>query len=333
MTRTVSFAGKNTHNSRTESLKSEKMPNVSVVIPTFNREKYVTRAIESVLGQKYHDYELIVVDDGSTDNTKEKLRTYGETIKYIYQDNSGVSASRNRGIQSATGEWLAFLDSDDEWSAGYLDRQMRGVHENPGVCMQTTDCLFIGLNGDTRRYFEINRSIGEFHGKDYLYFEKPFRFVVKHGPWQIGSTIILREAINKAGLFDTNLTISEDFDLMARVALQGAFGMINGALIRVYRRDESIACLTGRAKDDPIGAKESDERIYQKLIQIQTLSNKERKALKELLSANRRAIGNMLLEQGKPREARKYYEEAVFIYPSIASLGKYALSFLSKKSS
>jgi len=319
-------------NSRTESLKFEKMPNVSVVIPTYNRERYVVRAIDSVLGQKYTDYEVIVVDDGSTDGTKDKLRIYGDTIKYVYQHNSGVSAARNRGIQLAAGKWLAFLDSDDEWGADYLDRQMRGVHENPGVCMQTTDCLFIGLNGDRRRYFEINRSIGEFHGEDYLYFEKPFSFVVKHGPWQIGSTIILREAINKAGMFDTNLTISEDFDLMARVALQGAFGMINEALIRVYRRDESIACLTGWAKDNPIRARESDGEIYQKLKQIEALSNKERKALNELLSANRRAIGNILIEQGRPREARKYYEEAVFIYPSIASLGKLVLSFLPKKS-
>ena len=131
--------------------------------------------------------------------------------------------------------------------------------------MQTADCLFIGLNGDTQRYFEINRSLAEFHGKDYLFLEEPFRFVVKHGPWQIGSTIIRREAITKAGLFDTSLTLSEDFDLMARVALQGPFGMIREELVNVYRRDESIACLTNQVEENPIQARESDERIYEKL--------------------------------------------------------------------
>ena len=307
------------------------MPKVSVIIPTYNREDHVVKAIDSVLGQKYKDYEVIVVDDGSNDNTKEKLRIYGNKIEYIYQNNSGVSAARNTGIKYAGGEWLAFLDSDDEWKPEYLLKQIGKGNANPHICMQTTDCLFIGLNGDTRRYFEINGSLSEFHGEDYLIFEQPFRFVVKHGPWQIGSTIIHREAIKKAGLFDTSLKISEDFDLMARVALQGSLGMIREVLVNVYRRNESISSLTVQGKENPIQARESDERIYQKLKQIKTLKGKERKALNELLSANKRAIGNLLIKEGKLREARNYYERAFFISPSITSLSKYILSFLPAK--
>jgi tetratricopeptide (TPR) repeat protein len=164
-----------------------------------------------------------------------------------------------------------------------------------------------------------------------LFLEEPFRFVVKHGPWQIGSTIILRDAITKAGLFDTSLKISEDFDLMARVALQGPFGMIREELVNIYRRDESIKCLTAQAKKNPIQARESNERIYEKLKRIETLKYRECKALNGLLSANRRAIGNLLLETGNIKGARDCYKRALFIDPSLASLGKYILSYLPAK--
>jgi len=307
------------------------MPKVSVIIPTYNRGNYVMKAVESVLCQKYKDYEIIVVDDGSTDKTKENLRKYGDRINYVYQDNAGVSAARNAGIKLATGEWLAFLDSDDEWMPEYLLGQIEAIKLNPDICMQTTDCLFIGLNGNTRNYFEINGSLSEFRGHDYLFLEKPFRFVVKHGPWQIGSTIILHEAIQKAGLFDTSLTISEDFELMARMALQGPFGMLRKVLMNVYRRNEATKCLTEQTKDDPIGVRESSERIYEKLKGIETLGHEEIKALNNLISANRRAMGNMFIKDGKIKVARDCYERAFYISPSIASLGKYVLSFLPVK--
>ncbi|MBM2835200.1 MAG: glycosyl transferase [Candidatus Brocadiaceae bacterium] len=94
---------------------------VSVVIPTYNRAPYVIMAIESVLAQSYQDYEIIVVDDGSTDGTRDVLEPYRDRIRYMYQDNKGVSAARNTGIQESRGEWIAFLDSDDEWLPNKLE--------------------------------------------------------------------------------------------------------------------------------------------------------------------------------------------------------------------
>jgi glycosyltransferase involved in cell wall biosynthesis len=307
------------------------MIKISVIVPTYNRERFVVKALDSVLNQSFTDYEIIVIDDGSTDGTRKALEAYLNKIKYIYQDNSGASAARNAGVKAANGEWLAFLDSDDEWKVDYLSKQIRGTGGIPGICMQTTNCLFIALDGKTGSYFEINGSLSEFDGRDYLLLQEPFRFVVKHGPWQLGSTIILRDAIMNAGLFDTSLKISEDFDLMARVALQGSFGMIREELVNIYRREESIECLTNQAKMNPIQARESDARIYEKLKRIETLKYEERKALNELLSANRRGVGNLLLETGSIRGARDYYKRALFIDPSIASLGKYVLSFLPAK--
>ncbi|HEY8037340.1 MAG TPA: glycosyltransferase [Methylobacter sp.] len=303
-------------------------PLVSVVIPTYNRSAFVVKAVDSVLSQSFTDYEIIVVDDGSTDTTKKSLKKYGNKIRYIYQDNSGVSAARNTGITIARGEWVAFLDSDDEWRTDYLFKQMEKTRDFPRTTMQTANCLCIGLDGRTETYFEINGSLSKFNGMDYIFIEDPFCFVVKHGPWQVGSTIIRRKAITEAGLFDTSIRFTEDFDLMARVALQGPFGLIKEDLVDIYRRDEPIDSLTIQIKKERLKARESDEKIFEKLKKIEALNHYERKALSELLSANRRAIGNLLLAEGKNASARDAYKCAFFMSPSIPSVGKYILSFL-----
>lgn len=106
-----------------------KNPTVSVIIPTYNRAHLVGRAIQSVLNQTYKDFELIIVDDGSTDNTEDIIKKYqkkDERIKYIRRKkNKGGSVARNTGINAAIGEYIAFLDSDDEWLTEKLERQMK----------------------------------------------------------------------------------------------------------------------------------------------------------------------------------------------------------------
>ncbi|WP_201352030.1 glycosyltransferase family 2 protein [Hydrogenimonas urashimensis] len=109
-------------------------PSVSVIIPTYNRRRYLDEAIESVLAQRYEPLELIVVDDGSTDGTQEIVARY-PFIRYIYQENAGQAAARNRGIREATGEFLAFLDSDDLWMPGKLRRQVAYLQDHPHVQM------------------------------------------------------------------------------------------------------------------------------------------------------------------------------------------------------
>jgi hypothetical protein len=307
------------------------MPLVSIIIPTYNRERFVTKAIDSVLKQSYGKFEIIVVDDGSTDDTREAVKAYADKIVYIYQDNSGVSAARNTGIKHARGEWLAFLDSDDEWRSDYLYTQMNNVNNNSGIIMQTADCTIYESGGSMLRYFEINGALAEFRGKEYLYIQEPFLFVIKHGPWQVGSTIILREAIKKAGLFDEGLQISEDYDLMARVSLLGSLGIIRKELTNVHRRQESIVCLTHQAKENPIPAREADERVYEKLHALTALKQNQRSAILEIMRANRSAIGNMQLKTGNMKAARESYRRAVSMKPSVRSFGKYILSFLPSK--
>jgi GT2 family glycosyltransferase len=303
-------------------------PLVSIVIPTYNRAAFIGMAIASVFAQSFHDYELIVVDDGSIDNTGDIVRSHGYKVRYIYQENAGASAARNTGITHSKGEWLAFLDSDDEWRADYLARQMEAAAAHPTVCMQTTDCRFVGRHGETRCYFELNGSNAAFGESDYLLVEQPFCFVVTHGPWQVGSTIIRREALLRGGLFDTSFKTSEDFELMARMALQGAFGLIREELVYVYRRQESMDSLTVQSLKKPIEARTTDARVFDKLRSLGTLTQAERKTLSRVASANRRAMGNLFLKSGNRAAARAAYRRAIAIDPSVHSWGKYALSWL-----
>jgi len=114
-----------------------------VVIPTYNRFPQVKHAIESVLSQTYRDFELWVVDDGSTDGTGEALRAYGDRITYVWQENNGVSAARNVGLRVSRGKYVAFLDSDDLWMPRKLEIQVRCMEENPQFPLCYTDEVWI----------------------------------------------------------------------------------------------------------------------------------------------------------------------------------------------
>ena len=116
---------------------------VSVIIPTFNRVHTLRRAIDSVIAQTYEAYSIVVVDDGSTDGTSEMINELYPQLIFIKQDNRGVSAARNTGIKSIDAEWIAFLDSDDEWLPEKLERQMNTLNKNSAMNICHTDEIWI----------------------------------------------------------------------------------------------------------------------------------------------------------------------------------------------
>lgn len=212
----------------------DKLPNVSVVIPSYNRSKYVTKAIDSALAQTYCDYEIILVDDGSTDNTKAVTYPYLNQIQYIYQEHSRVSAARNTGIKAAKGKWIAFLDSDDEWFPEYLSSQIRYV-EQTGVKVCFTDFTFVADQAkclkESLREKKPAISTRVFYEPLELLLDFPHAY-------HLQAMLVEREILERVGCFDERLKVCEDFSLFFKLALETPFGFIDEPLMTINRKDD-----------------------------------------------------------------------------------------------
>lgn len=183
------------------------LPRVSVIIPTYNRGRMLKEAIDSVLGQDYPHFDLVVVDDGSTDATAELLKTYGQDLVVIRQPNRGVSAARNAGIAAASGRYIAFLDSDDLWLPQKLTRQVQFFNLHPEALICQTEEIWI-RNG--RR---VNPKLR--HTKLSGMIFEPSLHLCLVSP---SAVMIRRSLFDKVGLFDESLPACEDYDLWLRVS-------------------------------------------------------------------------------------------------------------------
>ena len=182
------------------------MPLVSAIIPTYNRVSFVREAINSVLAQKYTDYEIIVVDDGSNDNTHAVLTALNQQIRIIRQPNLGVSAARNAGILAAKGTYLAFLDSDDLWQKNKLLHQIQFFQNHPAAKICYTGETWI-RNG---RHINQTKNHTKYDG--WIFEHLLPRCIIS-----ASSIMFHREIIEKVGLFDTSLTVCEDYDMWLRL--------------------------------------------------------------------------------------------------------------------
>jgi len=179
---------------------------VSVVIPTFNRSEFLSRALNSILSQTLPPYEVIIVDDGSTDDTHELIKTSFPTVTYLYQKNSGVSAARNRGINHAKGEWIAFLDSDDEWHPEKLLKQIDVMQNNPDSKICHTDEIWI------RNEKRINQM-----DKHQKYGGWIFQKCLPLCCISPSNVMIHRSVFDEVGFFDESLPVCEDYDMWLRI--------------------------------------------------------------------------------------------------------------------
>lgn len=189
-----------------------RMPTVSVVIPTYNTAGYVTRAVDSVLAQTYQDLEIIVVDDGSTDATRERLAPYGNRIHYLYQENQERAAARNTGIRYAQGEYVAFLDADDYWLPSKLEQQVAAFDKHPETGMVYSQVYVVDRHGHCLH--TSGRGTG---GKPELpptIFCKLLVGNLVPSP----TPLIRRDGIEKIGGFDTEVIPCEDHDYWVRLS-------------------------------------------------------------------------------------------------------------------
>jgi glycosyltransferase involved in cell wall biosynthesis len=241
------------------------MPTVSVIIPTFNRSKLVVKALRSVLCQTYRDYEIIVVDDGSTDDTAKALTPYMDRIRYVYQANLGASAAQNRGVQLARGKWISILASDDLWLPAKLESQFKIVAtlgKDFGACF--TNCDFLGGMQVIPSAFEQAGLHEELPSGP---LEEPFKVILaRHPAIYVQSLLVLRSLIEYPNGFDERLVVAEDTDLLFRLAFNTKFCFVNECLVRIDRtpsREVGLMELFSRGDDRAFRSK---EHVLQKWI-------------------------------------------------------------------
>ena len=206
-------------------------PRVSVVIPAFNRAANAQRAVQSVLAQTVADVEVLLVDDGSTDDTAERFAAPPQRVRYIRKPNGGASSARNEGLRRAKGEWIALLDSDDEWAPDKLQKQLEAAPQ----CVAAA-CRHVHINADGSR--EIKPE--DLPGRD----QHLFRDLYEKLSLKTSSLLFRHHLLEKIGLFHERFPISNDWDFFLRLAKavnNSGFAMVPEALVTVHRSTDSIS--------------------------------------------------------------------------------------------
>jgi len=245
-------------------------PFISVVIPTYNSENFITKTLETVLSQTYNRYEVIVSDDGSTDNTVETVRAvfdrygHGEN-KILINSHEGSGAARNKGIKSASGDWISFLDSDDLWNHNKLESVVRYIQNNDDIDLVCHSLISVDGSKETlmdpSRYF--NNKID------------PFLSIYRGNCLYTSALTIKKDILYQAGLFDNRLPSAHDYDLWLRLGMINKIkmGFIEDTLTTCIIREGNISSNFEARLQDML---EISRRYYADLKKVSKVSRIEK---------------------------------------------------------
>ena len=268
---------------------------ISVVIPTFNRISLVARAIDSVLKQSLNPYEIIVVDDGSDDGTSEMIQNKYKSIKLIQQQNNGVSAARNNGIKHAKGDWIALLDSDDEWTEKKLENQVDRLIKTPEYDFCHTNEIWI------RNGVRVNQR--KKHEKYGGYIFDKCLDICRISP---SSVLFRKNILDHVGWFDDQLPVCEDYDLWLRITAE----------YRILFIDEPLIIKYGGHDDQLSHSVESIEffriKSLENLLDRTELSTNNRVLAIQMIIKKYNIYLNGLVKRKKRSEAQKIKEKIKF---------------------
>ena len=284
---------------------------VSIIIPTYNRANLIKRAINSILNQSYTNYEIIVVDDGSTDNTKEVIESFNEDKinYYVHKKNRGAAAARNTGIKYSKGAFIAFQDSDDKWLPEKLEKEM-------DIFLESSDEIgvvysgYLYLNNNNKKVYIPSPKVIKKEGN--------IHYELLKGNFVTGLSVIRKICFKKVGLFDENLPNLEDWELYIRISKYFSFRFIDEPLSIAY-------CSSDSATINYSKNLKSYEIILKKHFED---FNKN----KGILAVNNANIGFYAFLDGDESKSRKYLLDAIKYNPlNIKCWLVYLVSFIHKK--
>ncbi|WP_300666951.1 glycosyltransferase [Desulfoluna sp.] len=261
-------------------------PLISVIIPTYNRAWALEAAVDSVLAQNYPEVELIVVDDGSTDETPALLARYGDALRVLTLENGGVSRARNHGIAAATGTFIAFLDSDDRWLPEKLSEQVDFFRQNPEALICQTEELWIRNGKRVNPCKHHKKPSGDiFEASLHLCLVSPSAVMMK------------RTLLDEVGLFDESLPACEDYDLWLRIAWR----------YPVYTTASPLVIKHGGHEDQLSKTPLLDRFRIQSLVHLleqNVLSQPQREATRAVLQKKGRIYAGGCQKHGREAEAQ-----------------------------
>jgi glycosyltransferase involved in cell wall biosynthesis len=316
-------AGQSVPSGRTSGIISNRrndgtMPEVSIIIATYNRGPLLEEALDSVLSQTYVDYEIIVVDDGSTDDTSERLLKYSDKIKIVNLEHTGKpSIARNAGLAVASGRLLAFLDSDDLWAPTKLERQVRFLQANPFFIMCYCDANF--LSEDGRLLYTQSQ-------RERLRSGRVFGHLLLGNFIPLPTVVVRRDVVQDVGGFEEWLTISEDWHLWVKVAAKGRVGLIEEPLCQIRVLSQGITSDRMFLFEEAVKAINDLESRFSGTSGMNRLYARRGKA--KMLSM----LGRNYLFSGETAEARRLFSEALTSFPlRLDATVFYALACLGRK--
>jgi len=275
-------------------------PTISVIIPTYNRANFICETIDSVLNQTYQDYEIIVVDDGSTDDTKQVLSKYGNRIIYIYQENQQVGAARNNGIRHSKGKYIALLDSDDVWLPQKLEKDIACFELDSRIGLVYSDVIYISSDGAALYKRKLKCPTGDILKSIVLQ-----NFVV------LSTAIVRRECFEKVGMFSTDreMSGSEDAEMWIRIASQYYFGYIDEITTKYRMHQTSMTSDPDNMKRSILCAIDTIFANKELLPKISHLKNQVYSNIYTHIAINYYGSGNM-------KKSREYLKKALLMYPN-----------------
>jgi len=276
---------------------------ISAIVPVYNCARYVGKAIESIFAQTHPASEIIVVDDGSTDGTRDALERYKSSITYIYQKNAGEPAARNTGMRHSSGDYIAYLDADDLWMPDKLELQLQYLKTHPNCDLVYTDMMTFDDQGI------IEHSVRAARGRVYCS-GKIFPQLFRETLFGSGSVLFRKEAAEKVGGFDETFLVGSDYEMWLRMARHFDFGYVDKPLL-MYRQHPEMS--TQKLGKIPQGGIPWQVKVLKRTLELFPEVRRElgNSAINERLAVPYMWLGRSLMDRGDHVEARRLISGAM----------------------